>query len=71
LFPLYDPAVAGRKDVLFFVAFALYAWWMPGPQRRWADALAFAAMGALAKQLQDAAAGRVGQGFDTSALRRI
>ena len=31
LFPLYDEAVIGRKDVLFFVAFALYAWWMPRP----------------------------------------
>lgn len=42
LFPLYDEAVIGRKDVLFFVAFALYAWWMPRPGRVWAGAAAFA-----------------------------
>ena len=42
LFPLYDPAVAGRKDVLFFVAFAFYAWWMPRPERRWARVVTFA-----------------------------
>jgi hypothetical protein len=41
LFPLYDDAVIGRKDVLFFVAFALYAWWMPRPASRWASAAAF------------------------------
>ena len=34
LFPLYDPAVIGRKDVLFMVVVALYAWWMPAPERR-------------------------------------
>ena len=42
LFPLYDPAVVGRKDVLFFVAFALYAWWMPPPDRRWPSVVTFA-----------------------------
>jgi len=42
LFPLYDEAVIGRKDVLFFVAFALYAWWMPRPGSRRASAAAFA-----------------------------
>ena len=31
----------GRKDVLFFAAFALYAWWMPRPASRWASAAAF------------------------------
>jgi len=36
LFPLYDPAVIGRKDLLFFVAFAFYAWWLPRPDRPWA-----------------------------------
>ena len=41
LFPLYDEAVIGRKDVLFFAAFALYAWWMPRPASRWASAAAF------------------------------
>jgi hypothetical protein len=41
LFPLYDEAVIGRKDVLFFAAFALYAWWMPRPGSRWAGAAAF------------------------------
>lgn len=46
LFPLYDPAVAGRKDVVFFVVFALYAWWLPRPERRWARAATFA-LGAL------------------------
>jgi hypothetical protein len=40
-FPLYDEAVIGRKDVLFFAAFALYAWWMPRPASRWASAAAF------------------------------
>jgi hypothetical protein len=35
LFPLYDEAVMGRKDVLFLVAFALYAWWMPRPDKPW------------------------------------
>jgi hypothetical protein len=42
LFPLYDEAVIGRKDVLFLVVFALYAWWMPRPDRRWTRATAFA-----------------------------
>ena len=41
LFPLYDETVIGRKDVLFFAAFALYAWWMPRPASRWASAAAF------------------------------
>ena len=48
LFPLYDEAVIGRKDVLFFVAFALYAWWMsrgssgvPCQARHWTGAVAF------------------------------
>jgi hypothetical protein len=41
LFPLYDKTVIGRKDVLFFAAFALYAWWMPRPASRWASAAAF------------------------------
>ena len=41
MFPLYDEAVIGRKDVLFFAAFALYAWWMPRPASRWASAAAF------------------------------
>jgi len=41
LFPLYDEAVIGRKDVLFFAAFALYAWWMPRPASRRASAAAF------------------------------
>ena len=41
LFPLYDEAVIGRKDVLFFAAFALYAWWMPQPASRGASAAAF------------------------------
>lgn len=31
LFPVYDPAAIGRKDVLFLVAFAVYALWMPRP----------------------------------------
>ena len=42
LFPLYDPGVAGRKDLLFLVAFALYACWMPRPDRRWASVTTFA-----------------------------
>jgi hypothetical protein len=42
LFPLYDPAVIGRKDVLFMVVLALYAWWMPAPERRWARLTTFA-----------------------------
>jgi hypothetical protein len=42
LFPLYDVAVVGRKDLLFFVVFALYAWWMPRPGRRVTMALTFA-----------------------------
>lgn len=41
LFPLYDEAVIGRKDVLFFVAFAFYAWWMPRPGW-WTTMVAFA-----------------------------
>ena len=41
LFPLYDPAVAGRKDVLFFAVFAVYAWWMPRQRTGWTHALAF------------------------------
>jgi hypothetical protein len=44
LFPLYDPAVIGRKDVLFFTVFALYAVWMPAPERRW-TAVATCALG--------------------------
>jgi hypothetical protein len=40
LFPLYDEAVIGRKDVLFFVVFALYAWWMPRATW-WTGAVAF------------------------------
>ena len=42
LFPLYDPAVAGRKDLLFLVAFALYAWWMPRPDRLRSSGMTFA-----------------------------
>ena len=42
LFALYDPAVAGRKDVFFFVVFAFYAWWLPRPERRWTHVAAFA-----------------------------
>lgn len=42
LFPLYDTGVIGRKDVLFMVVFALYAWWMPAPERRWARLITFA-----------------------------
>ena len=42
LFPLYEPMVMGRKDVLFFVAFALYACWMPRPDRAWTWIVAFA-----------------------------
>jgi hypothetical protein len=42
LFPIYDPAVIGRKDVLFFAVFAFYAWWMPRPDRPWASVVAFA-----------------------------
>jgi hypothetical protein len=42
LFPLYDEAVIGRKDVLFLVAFALYAWWMPRPNKAWTHVAAFA-----------------------------
>ena len=42
LFALYDPAVAGRKDLVFFVVFALYACWMPRPERRWTRVAAFA-----------------------------
>lgn len=42
LFPLYDIAVIGRKDVLFFAVFALYAWWMPRPGRWWVEAVTFA-----------------------------
>jgi hypothetical protein len=45
LFPLYDEAVIGRKDVLFLVAFALYAWWMPRPDKPWTSA-ASCALGA-------------------------
>jgi hypothetical protein len=41
LFPLYDPDVVGRKDVLFFLVIALYAWWMPQPSRRSAGVVAF------------------------------
>ena len=41
LFPIYDPAVAGRKDVLFFAVFAFYAWWMPRQRTGWTHALAF------------------------------
>jgi hypothetical protein len=42
LFPLYDPAVVGRKDVLFLVAFALYAWSMPRIDTAWTRAATFA-----------------------------
>ncbi|HTM02344.1 MAG TPA: hypothetical protein VL173_02485 [Vicinamibacterales bacterium] len=41
LFPLYDVAVVGRKDLLFFVLFALYAWWMPRPGRWRTNILTF------------------------------
>jgi hypothetical protein len=41
LFPLYDIAVIGRKDVLFFAVLALYAWWMPRSGRWWIYALTF------------------------------
>ncbi len=40
LFPLYDEAVIGRKDVLFFVVFAFYALWMPRPAL-WTATVAF------------------------------
>ena len=40
LFPLYDEAVIGRKDVLFFVAFARYAWLMPR-SASWSNVMAF------------------------------
>ena len=42
LFPIYDPGVVGRKDLLFLVAFALYAWWMPRSDRLWVGATTFA-----------------------------
>jgi hypothetical protein len=42
LFPIYDPGVVGRKDLLFLVAFALYALWMPRPDRRWVGLTTFA-----------------------------
>lgn len=42
LFPIYDSGVAGRKDLLFLVAFALYAWWMPRPGRLLSGVTAFA-----------------------------
>jgi hypothetical protein len=53
LFPVYDPAVAGRKDLLFLVAFALYAWWMPRPERGWTSVatLALGAATTLAHEL--------------------
>ena len=41
LFPLYDVAVIGRKDLLFFVVLAFYAWWMPRPERWWTNILTF------------------------------
>jgi hypothetical protein len=40
LFPVYDVAVVGRKDVLFFLAFAFYALWMPR-SGRWTNSMAF------------------------------